>query len=233
MRGLVFLWIILGAGLVMLLWNHEDGRTFGLDNDDFGRIVYLMPIAALLAAGILASRRNLGQNLRNLMIWLVIGLALATAYLYRNDFGGVGQRLLAGLVPGHAVVVTGSDGEQEVVLHKAMNGHFQANVHINGQDIGMMVDTGASIVALSHDDAERIGIIPENLTYSMRISTANGIALAAPVRLSSVAIGPIVRRNVEAAVTEEGKLDQSLLGMSFLQTLSSLQMQTDELRLRN
>lgn len=233
MNRLTIVWIILGAGLALLLWNHESGRTLGIDNDDFGRMVYLLPFAALLGAGILASRRNLGENLRNLMIWIIIALALATAYLYRHDFSGVGARLLAGLVPGRAMVVTDSDGDQEVVLYKSMDGHFQAGVRVNGQDIAMMVDTGASMVALSHEDAKRIGIIPENLIYSMRVSTANGTTRAAPVRLSSIAIGPIVRRNVEAAVAEEGKLDQSLLGMSFLQTLSSLQMQTDELRLRN
>jgi aspartyl protease family protein len=51
--------------------------------------------------------------------------------------------------------------------------------------------------------------------------------------LGSVAIGPIIRHNVEAMVAENGKLDQSLLGMSFLETLGSMQMQTDELRLRD
>ncbi|MDI7864896.1 TIGR02281 family clan AA aspartic protease [Rhizobiaceae bacterium n13] len=233
MNRLTIVWIILGVGLALLLFNHDDGRTLGLDNDDFGRVVYLMPLAALLGAGVLASRRNLGENLRNLALWVVIILAIATAYLYRNDVGSIGSRLIAGLVPGRAMVVTGGDGDQEVVLYKSMNGHFNVDTRVNGQDIDMLVDTGASMVVLSHRDAERIGIIPENLTYSMRVSTANGTASAAPVRLSSVAIGPIVRRNVTAAVAEQGRLDQSLLGMSFLQTLSSLQMQPDELRLRN
>jgi aspartyl protease family protein len=89
------------------------------------------------------------------------------------------------------------------------------------------------MVALSREDAERVGIIPENLTYSMSVMTANGRAQAAPVTLSEVAIGPVVRNNVNASVAEDGKLDQSLLGMSFLSTLGSLQMQTDELRMRD
>jgi aspartyl protease family protein len=57
--------------------------------------------------------------------------------------------------------------------------------------------------------------------------------MAAPVRLDEMAIGPIVRRDVRALVTEEGKLDESLLGMTFLSTLDYLQMRTDELRLRD
>ncbi|MOA67884.1 hypothetical protein D3C78_1952410 [compost metagenome] len=63
--------------------------------------------------------------------------------------------------------------------------------------------------------------------------TANGPAMAAHVRLDEIAIGPISRRNVRAMVARDGMLDESLLGMSFLSTLSSLNMQTDELRLRD
>jgi aspartyl protease family protein len=140
---------------------------------------------------------------------------------------------LAGLVPGRAVVVTTSEGGSEIILHKLLNGHFEADVSVNGQTIQMLVDTGASMVALSHADAERIGIIPENLDYSMTVMTANGRTRAAPVTLDRVAIGPIVRTGVAASVAEDGKLDQSLLGMSFLETLGSMQMQTDELRLRD
>ncbi|WP_047455312.1 TIGR02281 family clan AA aspartic protease [Rhizobium rhizogenes] len=224
---------IIGIGLAFLLFNNNSGTTFGLPNDDFARIVYLLPLSLMMAAGIWASRQTASQSLRNLLIWLVIIMALATAYVYRRDAQDVGGRLFAGLVPGHAVVVTTSEGGQEVILHKLSNGHFQAQVMINGQPIDMLVDTGASSIALSREDAERVGIIPENLTYSMTMITANGRAKAAPVELGAVAIGPIVRRDVEATVAEEGKLDQSLLGMSFLETLGSMQMQTDELRLRD
>jgi aspartyl protease family protein len=224
---------VLGIGLALLIFNNDSNHVLGMDSNDFGRMVYLLPIVLMLSAGIWASRRNMGETLRNLMIWLVIILALATLYLYRLEALAVGNRLFAGLVPGRAVVVTTSEGGKEIILHKLLNGHFEADVSINGQEISMLVDTGASMVALSHADAERVGIIPENLDYSMTVMTANGRSRAAPVTLTSVAIGPIVRNNVAASVAEDGKLDQSLLGMSFLETLGSLQMQTDELRIRD
>ncbi|MDK4737772.1 TIGR02281 family clan AA aspartic protease [Rhizobium sp. LEGMi198b] len=224
---------IIGIGLALLVFNNSSGTTFGIDNDDFAGIVYLVPLALVMAAGIWASRHTASQSLRNLLIWLVIIMALATGYIYRRDAQQVGDRLMAGLVPGHAVVVTTSEGGQEVILHKLLNGHFEAQVMINGQPIDMLVDTGASTIALSQKDAERVGINPENLTYSMTVITANGRARAAPVELGSVAIGPILRRDVQATVAEDDKLDQSLLGMSFLETLGSMQMQTDELRLRD
>jgi aspartyl protease family protein len=223
----------LGIGLIILLLNHDSPKILGVRTDDFGRMMYLLPIALMLAAGIWGRRISVGETVRHMMIWLVLILALATAYLYRQDAAAIGNRLLAGLVPGRAVVVTTSEGGQEVILHKLLNGHFEADVEINGQTISMLVDTGASMVALSREDAERVGIIPDNLTYSMNVMTANGRTQAAPVTLSEVAIGPIVRNNVTASVAEDGKLDQSLLGMSFLETLGSLQMQTDELRMRD
>jgi len=233
MSRLTIFLLILGIALAILVFNNGNDRIMGMETDDFGRMVYLLPIALMLSAGIWASRRNIGETMRNLTIWLVIILALATVYLYRQDLQGVGNRLLAGLVPGRAVVVTTSEGGSEIILHKLLNGHFEADVSVNGQTIQMLVDTGASMVALSHADAERIGIIPENLDYSMTVMTANGRTRAAPVTLDRVAIGPIVRTGVAASVAEDGKLDQSLLGMSFLETLGSMQMQTDELRLRD
>ena len=233
MNRLNIVLVILGVGLALLIFNNGSGVTFGMQNDDFGHIVYLLPIALMLAAGIWSRRHALSETVRNLLIWVVIILALATGYIYRQDGLTVGNRVLAGLIPGRATVVTTSEGGQEVILHKLMSGHFEADVTINGQTIPMLIDTGASMVVLTHEDAERVGLIPENLTYSMTVMTANGRAQAASAELGAVAIGPIVRRNVAAAVAEEGKLDQSLLGMSFLETLGSMQMQTDELRLRD
>ncbi|WHO71117.1 TIGR02281 family clan AA aspartic protease [Rhizobium sp. BT03] len=231
-RLTVFL-VVIGIGLALLIVNNDSSRILGLQSDDFVRVVYLLPIALMLSAGIWARRSSIGETMRHMMIWLVIILALVTVYLYRQDALGVGNRLLAGLVPGRAVVVTTSEGGQEIILHKLLNGHFEADVAVNGQTIEMLVDTGASMVALSHEDAERIGIDLSRLSYSMTVMTANGRGRAAPVTLDQVAIGPIVRNNVAASVAEDGRLDQSLLGMSFLETLGSLQMQTDELRMRD
>lgn len=234
MNRLTFVLALLGIGLALLIFNDADGRTLGMDNDQFSKLIYLLPIAALLSAGILTGRRgSLSAAARQMLIWVVIILGLVAAYLYRDDFQRFGDRLLAGLMPGRAVVVTTSEGTQEIILHKSMSGHFEANVTVNGKPVHMLVDTGASSVVLSSSDAQAIGLNPENLSFTVSIMTANGRSNAAAVRLSELAIGPIVRRDIPALVASEGRLDQSLLGMSFLSTLGSLQMQTDELRLRD
>ncbi len=234
MNPLTLILLVLGGGLALLVFNHDAGRTFGIDNEDFGQIIYLLPIAGLLSVGILSGRRGrAGEALRNIAIWLLIVLGLVAAYLYRDDVRGVAARMTAGLLPGTAIVVTTSEGRDEVIIHKTSGGHFQANVRIDGNVLPMLVDTGASTVVLSHDDARAIGLDPADLAYTVSVMTANGRAMAAPIRLDEVAIGPIARRNIRAMVAEEGRLEESLLGMSFLSTLGSLQMQTDELRLRD
>lgn len=234
MNGLTFVLLILGAGLALLVINHDSGRTFGMDNDDFGHLVYMLPIAGLLSAGILSGRRgNLATVVQQSAIWLVIILGLVAGYLYRDDFRRFGARITAGLMPGTAVVVTTADGSNEVIIQKTIGNHFETNVSVNGKVLPMLVDTGASSVVLSYDDARSIGIDVDTLTYSVTVTTANGRATAAPVRLDEISIGPIVRRNIRAMVAEDGRLDESLLGMSFLSTLDALQMQSDELRLRD
>lgn len=229
-------WIILGVlgfGLAMLLWNHQSGRTFGLGNDDFAQVVQLSAIAALLATGFLVTRGRISETVRNAALWLLIMLVFVAGYVYRDDLQSVAGRMTAGLVPGRAVMVTDAAGEQILVLHKMDHGHFQVDAQINGGTVAMLVDTGASAVVLSYADAERLGLQPEALDFNQMVSTANGTALAAPVRLDSLAIGPIERRNVRAMVAGVGRLEQSLLGMSFLGTLGSIEIRGDELRLRD
>ena len=224
---------ILGIGLVLLILNHDSGETFGLANDDFGRLVSLTGIAALIGAGVLASRRQVGESLRQAGIWLLILLALTAGYLYRYDLQSFANRMTAGLIPGRAVVTTAADGSQLLVVHRPEGGHFAADVAIDGVTTRMLVDTGASTVVLSHNDAARTGIDVETLTYSIPVMTANGRTMAAPITLRQVAVGPIVRENVRAMIAQDGNLNESLLGMTFLGTLSSVELSRDELRLRD
>lgn len=149
MNRLILLLAILGIGLVLLILNHDSGRTFGMNNDDFGQLVALGALATLFAAGIVRSRRTLGEGLTQIAIWILIAVVLVGIYVYRFDLRSVGERVLAGLMPGRAMVITDSEGQQEVVLHKRIDGHFAADATINGHDVSMLVDTGASSIVLT------------------------------------------------------------------------------------
>lgn len=111
-------------------------------------------------------------------------------------------------------------------------GHFRAQVEIDQSRLAMLVDTGASMISLSFEDAASVGIHPSPSDFTMSLNTANGVAHAAPVRLHSVRLGPIELRDVEAIVATRGALGQSLLGMSFLRKLESFQIAGGNLILR-
>ena len=230
------LWIvfgIIGFGLLMLLINHNSGETFGLPNDSFASALYLGVWGAVVAAAVVGSGQRLGELARNALIWLIVILILCTVYVYRFELQDVGSRLAGGLLPGTPISRVSADGQAQVVLSKGLGGHFQARADINGQPINMMIDTGASNVALSFRDAERIGIDVDNLRFVQPVITANGRAMAAPATLPEMSVGGITRYNVQASVLERGKLAESLLGMSFLSTLSAFNMSRDELVLQD
>lgn len=108
-------------------------------------------------------------------------------------------------------------------------GHFSTDAVINGKILPIMVDTGASLVVLTYEDADRIGLFPHNLNFSGRANTANGVAKVAPVRLSRVRVGGILLNDIPAVVAEPGVLHQNLLGMSFLRKLKRFEIENRQL----
>lgn len=116
-----------------------------------------------------------------------------------------------------------------VEIEAESSGHFNTEADINGRPIAVMIDTGATMVALSYEDAERAGIYLSDGDFTRAVSTANGIARVAPVTLHRVSIGDITVRDVPAAVAEPGRLKTSLLGMSFLSRLSRFDMRSGRL----
>ena len=113
---------------------------------------------------------------------------------------------------------------RSVELRAGSFGHYRAQAEINGRPVDVLVDSGASVVVLSHEDAERVGLRLRAEDYWQRVSTANGATRVAPVMLDRISIGDISVRRVEAAVSEPGKLGQSLLGMTFLGRLQRVDM---------
>jgi aspartyl protease family protein len=135
--------------------------------------------------------------------------------------------------PGHGIVVdTVEHGESAVRLRRHPDGHFLAMGSVNGVALSLLIDTGASTVVLKPADAERAGIDTSRLSFTVPVSTANGTTYAAPVRLKSIAIGPLELRDVEALVAQPGNLNENLLGMSFLKRLRSYEFTGDFLTLR-
>lgn len=160
---------------------------------------------------------------------IVIGVALtlscATALAVRSlDGAGQAQAAVVATRPPQA-----SGASAQVV--RGADGHYWTQARIDGRAVDVLVDTGATVVALTRQDARRLGVDPGPDAFTRHVQTASGLARAAPVRLSSVSVGGTRVEAVEALVVEEG-LAYSLLGMSFLGRLSGFEATPHGLTLR-
>ncbi len=119
--------------------------------------------------------------------------------------------------------------ERSVTLTASRNGHFFARAYINGRPIAVMVDTGATKIALTYEDAERLGLRPHGSDFTLTTRTANGIARAAPVTLDDVRIGDVEVSDLRGSIAERGKLHITLLGMEFIRKLERFELRGREL----
>lgn len=227
--------IILGAAALALLLRGDLQPIGGLEPGDFASLMTGLALLIFIGGGTLLSYRGqAGRAVKDLSIWLAILLALVTLYSFRGEFKALGMRVGSELMPGLMPVSrTGADGGTVVEIPRRTDAHFVVRARINGAAVEMLVDTGASNVVLTGDDARRAGLDPDRLVFSVPVTTANGRTLVAPVQLRALAVGEIGAANVEALVAQPGALEQSLLGMSFLSRLRSYEVKDGVLILRD
>ncbi|WOF73436.1 TIGR02281 family clan AA aspartic protease [Parvibaculaceae bacterium PLY_AMNH_Bact1] len=187
-----------------------------------------LSLLGLVALSVLVGwRANAGLALRQAMSWVAIALTLVIGYGYRHNLTSVLTLTDTQLLAKPAV----RSQPGVVSLGGAGNGHFFADANVDGTHVRFLVDTGASHVALTPFDAQRLGLDVNELEYRVPYQTANGTAYAALVTLDEVSVGSISVRGVRASVSQGG-LSQSLLGMSFLSKLSAVELSGDRLMLR-
>ncbi len=173
--------------------------------------------------------------------WAVAGVCLVVSIVYFDElkaavspFPQVSEAPAVPSAPTAQASAAHNSGSGDVVELKAgAYGHYHTLARINGREIDVLVDTGASFVALTYEDAERGGIFVSDHDFKYQTQTANGIARVALVTIDRVSIGDIMVRNVQASVHERGKLGQTLLGMSFLGKLQRAEMSRGRLILEN
>ncbi len=205
-------------------------------SEDQGQFVFLIILLTLIASGVIGgSRANMGLALRNGLIWIGIFLLIVALYAFRDDFSIVGQKVMAELMPARAQNMVDESGTTSngsaVAIRKAADGHFWAEGKVNNTHVRFMVDTGASAVALTLNDARRAGYKVKDLHFTVTVNTASGQVMAAPVNLKKLSIGSLTVRDVRALIIRDG-LDTSLLGMSYLGRLSRFEASRNQLILR-
>ena len=163
--------------------------------------------------------------IKNIILWLGIFCLLILVYAFRFELSSIKERVVAVLIPSYSW--TNNSGQ--LVIARSSNGHFYLDaVGSKNQVIHFLVDTGASDVALTRQDAIKLGFKLDALNYTRKYNTANGISYAAPVVIKELIIHKKTFYNVEAHVASEG-LDISLLGMSLIEDFANFKITKDML----
>lgn len=191
-----------------------------MSGDDLARLLYLGVLLLFLLGVFGFGRRASLRGLRDVLIWVLIFLMAILAYSFRD-------RLRDSLFP----LTTSAISEDAIELRRRPDGHFYADLEVNGAPVRFMVDTGATRIVLSRAAAEQVGLDPGALNYLSRAQTANGEIALAPVRLRRVVFGGLEARDVRANVSS-GELGISLLGMDFLDRFSRIEIEGDRMLLR-
>jgi aspartyl protease family protein len=225
------LWLLLAGlaiALLILIARHGEGTVGPFSTGDFASLAYKIAILVFAgAAALIMFRERFAQALTAAVFWVVLALILVIGYSYRFELRDVADRVMAELMPGHVIT-----RRRSVEVARTANSDFDVTTQINGARVAMVLDTGASSVVLTRDDAKAAGLPLEVLAYTANIDTANGRTRAASVTLDRIAVGGLVERSVEALVAQPGQLKTSLLGMSFLNRLQSWEVRGDRLLLR-
>ena len=159
--------------------------------------------------------------MRNLMIFaaLLVGAGSYMAQVADKVTATAAARATTPQQTAFEKIQDNTQGGRSVSISRDGRGHFQTEGRIDGQRVGFMVDTGASVIALNETSAARIGVRPSQNDYDATVTTANGKVKAARTRLAMVDVGGLIVRDVDALVLPDEALSENLLGLSFLSKL--------------
>ena len=221
---------LLALAALGLYLTPADAPILGLEHARFAQAALA---AALILWLLLGGPRRLGRAdvaraVGGAATWAALMIALTGLYAYRFEFADLADRVLAELNPTDPVVGQGG----EVIIGRRLGGEFVVAAKVNNVPASFLFDTGASTVVIRAQDAKKIGVDAASLDYDVRVTTANGSAMAAETRLDQIAVGPIVVHNVRALIARPGALAENLLGMSFLERLQSYSVERGRLVLK-
>jgi aspartyl protease family protein len=176
-------------------------------------VIILSVFTITIAARLFSTRIPVSQFLKMAIGWIALfGLAFVI-FSYRTQFSRIGKTVRAEFSPDSLV---GQDGSLSIRISD--DGHFWVNALINGKAQRLMVDSGASITALSLSLARESGVAIDENAMPILIETANGTISATRGKVSDLRIGPIQRQDFSIIVSDRFG-DVSVLGMNFLSTL--------------
>jgi aspartyl protease family protein len=191
-----------------------------MTGDNIATLLYLSLLACAVGGWFFISgRQNWGKTMQMAAVWGFIFLGAIAAYGLWNDVQrqGMNDQLLR-------------LGDGLISVPRQRDGHYYLTLAVNGENIRFVVDTGATNMVLTREDARRAGLDPNTLNFIGIANTANGQVRTAPIRLDTVRLGDVTDTNVPASVNG-GEMFGSLLGMGYLEKWGKIEISGGELRL--
>ena len=190
-----------------------------MENIDLSRLIYMVVLGTAVAGWFVAeNRQSMGKTARMGMAWGLIFMGFIAIY-------GLWDDIRDDVLPRQTVLESG-----EITVPRGGDGHFHLTLELNGEPVDFLVDTGASDIVLTMDDARRVGLDPDNLAFLGTARTANGTVKTAFATVDDVTVGPVSFRRVGVSVNA-GEMPGSLLGMSLLSRFDRLEITDNTLRL--
>lgn len=186
----------------------------------FNATVLIVLITYLLYGFLKKPRLN---TVRNAFIWFVLLAVIVMLYAFRFEFSTLKERVLSNLLPSYSW----TNEKGQLVIARGPDNHFYLDAgYAKGKTIRFLIDTGASGITLTKEDAKKLGIDINALNFNKRHNTANGISYGATVKIRQLMIGTKIFYDVPADVTN-GEMDISLLGMSLINKFNSFSITRD------
>ncbi len=188
-----------------------------MESIDPARLIYLLILGVAVAGYLIADNRaSLGRMARQALAWGLIFIGVIAAY-------GLWKDIAPDIAPRQSLAQSGS-----ITVPRSSDGHFYLTLRLDGVPVRFVVDTGASAVVLSRQDARRIGLDPDRLIYAGRASTANGEVATALARVGTVELENLTDHDMRVQVNG-GEMEGSLLGMDYLRRFSRIEIAGDRL----
>lgn len=182
-------------------------------------------LAFILVASALFSRRfSLRSALGMVFGWIAIFAVILTLYSYRHELGGVTEKVRNEVTGASAQRAEG----QNLHIMAASDGHFWVDAEINGKAVRFLIDSGATVTAISQNIARDMGLNVDTSGPGAMIHTANGTIIAHRSSIAGLKVGPISTTDLPVMVSDRfGNIN--VLGMNFLSRLKSWRVQGQEM----
>ncbi len=189
-----------------------------MTGDQTATFLYLTLLGGAVAMWFfMQNRQRLGKVAQQALVWGLLFVGVIAGYGLWSDIRGT-------VLPRQSVI----DGQTtQIALPMGIDGHYHVTLGLNGTPVDFIIDTGASNMVLTMEDAQRVGVA-DDLVFTGRAQTANGQISTARTRIATVTLGPIADRNVPAMVNG-AEMPGSLLGMDYLRRFGRIEIANGEM----